>query len=74
MDGLPESHLAGQLRAIVAFEIPITRIEGKFKLNQNRTPEDRAGVIAALGQSAHPGDKEMAALMTAREGRAGRSG
>jgi transcriptional regulator len=73
MDGLPESHVAGQLRAIVAFEMPIARIEGKFKLNQNRTAEDRAGVIAALGRSTHPGDRDMAALMTAREGRAGRT-
>lgn len=67
MDGLPESHLAGQLRAIVAFEVPIERIEGKFKLNQNRTAEDRAGVVAALSGSPRAGDREMAALMTARE-------
>jgi transcriptional regulator len=67
MDGLPESYVAGQLRAIVTFEMPIERIEGKFKLNQNRTAEDRAGVVAALGQSPRPGDREMAALMAARE-------
>jgi transcriptional regulator len=67
MDGLPDSYVTGQLRAIVAFEVPITRIEGKFKLNQNRTAEDRAGVIKALGESRHEGDRQMAALMAARE-------
>lgn len=32
-------------KAIVAFEITITRLEGKLKLNQNRSTEDRLGVI-----------------------------
>ena len=30
---LPEEYLERQLRAIVAFEVPITRLEGKFKLS-----------------------------------------
>ena len=34
--------------AIVAFEMPIERIEGKFKLGQNRSREDRAGMLAGL--------------------------
>ena len=67
MEGLPESYLTGKLRAIVAFEVPIERIEGKFKLNQNRTAEDRAGVVRALSRSSRPEDREMAALMAARE-------
>ena len=67
MEGLPESFVTGQLRAIVNFEIPIARIEGKFKLNQNRTAEDRAGVIAALCETHRPGDRELAELMAARE-------
>jgi transcriptional regulator len=69
MDGLPESYVAGQLRAIVAFELPIDRVEGKFKLNQNRTAADRAGVIAALAESPYDGDRQMSALMAAREAR-----
>ena len=36
------------LRQIVGFEIVATRIEGKFKLSQNRTREDQANVIASL--------------------------
>lgn len=34
--------------AIVAFEMPIERIEGKFKLGQNRSREDREGMLAGL--------------------------
>jgi transcriptional regulator len=34
--------------AIVAFEMPIEKIEGKFKLGQNRSREDRLGMLAGL--------------------------
>jgi transcriptional regulator len=34
--------------AIVAFEMPIDRIEGKFKLGQNRSREDRLRMLAGL--------------------------
>jgi transcriptional regulator len=36
------------LRQIVGFEIEVTKIEGKFKFNQNRSSEDQANVIASL--------------------------
>jgi transcriptional regulator len=39
------------LRQIVGFEILATRVEGKFKLSQNRTREDQANVIASLEKS-----------------------
>ena len=37
-----------QIRGIVAFEMPIDRLEGKFKLSQNKSPADRQGVTKAL--------------------------
>lgn len=40
--------LAALKRGVVAFEIEISRLDGKQKLNQNRTGADRAGVIGAL--------------------------
>ncbi|MDN5570160.1 MAG: FMN-binding negative transcriptional regulator [Propionibacteriaceae bacterium] len=49
------------LRAIVGLELPITRIEAKAKLNQNRTPEDIAGAIAGLREV---GDDALADAMT----------
>jgi transcriptional regulator len=39
------------LRQIVGFEIAATKIEGKFKLSQNRTRTDQANVIASLENS-----------------------
>ena len=36
------------LRQIVGFEIEVTKMEGKFKLSQNRPREDQANVIASL--------------------------
>ena len=40
----PADFIAAQMRAIVGVEIPIARIEGKWKASQNRTPADRQGV------------------------------
>ncbi|MDO6384887.1 MULTISPECIES: FMN-binding negative transcriptional regulator [unclassified Uliginosibacterium] len=52
---LPDDYLAGQLKAIIGIEIPLQRIEGKFKLSQNRNAADRAGVTRGLrdGQDPH---------------------
>jgi transcriptional regulator len=39
------------IRGIVGFEIEITRLEGKFKMSQNRTESERENVIASLQES-----------------------
>jgi transcriptional regulator len=44
----PADFIAATARAIVGIEIEVSRIEGKFKLSQNRSAEDRDGVIAGL--------------------------
>ena len=44
----PEAYIAGELKTIVGFEMPITSIEGKWKMSQNRPEADREGVIAGL--------------------------
>jgi transcriptional regulator len=49
------------LPAIVGFEIELARIEGKFKLGQNRSEQDRRRVIAQLAQS--ESGKELAQWM-----------
>lgn len=36
------------LPALVAFELVVEKLEAKFKLSQNRKPEDRAGVLDAF--------------------------
>ena len=65
MESLDKAYLARMLRGIVAFEISLTRIEAKAKLNQNKSPDQRQGVIAALSASGDPRSAEVAALMMA---------
>jgi transcriptional regulator len=47
-EGLTQTFRENMLRQIVGFEIVATKLEGKFKLSQNRTREDQANVIASL--------------------------
>ena len=58
-----ESVMDADLQAIVGFEIPIDRLEGKFKLNQNRSRADQEGVVRALETSADASEREIARLM-----------
>jgi transcriptional regulator len=44
----PPTYVDKQLKAIVGLELAIERVEGKAKLSQNRSGEDRAGVVAGL--------------------------
>jgi transcriptional regulator len=63
---LPEDYLDKMMKSIVGFEIPITRLEGKYKLSQNRSAVDQENVIAQLGASEHALETSTAALMDAR--------
>lgn len=63
-DQLTDEYLDTLSPAIVGFEIPITRIEGKFKLSQNRIAADKDGVIAALQKSSDQTEREVADLMS----------
>ncbi len=45
---LPADFRSKMIAAIVGFEIPVRRIEGKFKLGQNRSAEDQAGMLEGL--------------------------
>ncbi|MGH7041166.1 MAG: FMN-binding negative transcriptional regulator [Acetobacteraceae bacterium] len=58
----PAPYIAGMLKGIVGFVLPIARLEGKWKMSQNRPPEDRPGVIAALTETGRP---EIGALVAA---------
>nr|MBF0682680.1 FMN-binding negative transcriptional regulator [Pseudomonas sp.] len=68
LDEAPEDYVASMSRAIVGIEIPITRLEGKWKLSQNRAQKDRAGVIAGLrdADDAH-GNASLASEMERAE-------
>lgn len=43
-----EGVMARMMRGILPFRLEVTAVDGTWKLNQNKTPEARAGVIAAL--------------------------
>jgi len=62
--GPPSDEYRDRLIAgIVAFEIEITRIEGKFKLGQNRSDADRDQVYQQLATSRSETHRKLAALM-----------
>lgn len=61
MDRLPEDYVAKMMRAIVGFEMQVERLEGKFKLSQNR-PEEIARVVTALEAQ---GEGDVAEMMRA---------
>ncbi|WP_137822281.1 FMN-binding negative transcriptional regulator [Pseudomonas sp. D(2018)] len=65
VDEAPREYLDSMLRAIVGFALPIRRLEGKWKLGQNRPAADQAGVREGLAASSNPRDRELAARMTA---------
>jgi transcriptional regulator len=62
----PLEFIEAQLRAIIGIEIPISRIEGKWKVSQNRPEADRMGVIEGLRERGDEASKAMADLVFAR--------
>jgi transcriptional regulator len=59
----PDSYIEVMLRGIVGFRFAIMRLEGKWKMSQNREMQDRAGVVRGLGQRGGVDDLEMAELV-----------
>jgi transcriptional regulator len=48
MQDLPEPYLQRMLNGIVGLDIAVDRLEGKYKLSQNRPAGDRPRIVAAL--------------------------
>ena len=67
MEDLPEAYVQSMLNGIVGIEISVTRLEGKFKLSQNRPASDRPRIIAALEGRGDADSKGVARLMHERE-------
>lgn len=59
----PADYVAAMIRGIVGIELPITRLVGKWKVSQNRSEPDRAGVAAGLQSLGDPGAAAMAELV-----------
>ena len=67
----PPDYIERMLGAIVGIEIPINRIEGKWKVSQNKADAERAGVVDGLAQSADPQAQAMAGLVAESLARGG---
>lgn len=67
LTGLPEDYLERMIRGVAAFEIEIERLEGKFKLSQNRADPDRRAVLRRLEASGEPREAAVGAMMRERE-------
>jgi transcriptional regulator len=63
----PKSYVDAMLRGIVGFRFAIARLEGKWKMSQNREPQDRDGVVKGLGRRGHSDDLEMAGLIAQQQ-------
>lgn len=61
----PADFVRSQLKRIVGFEIPITRLEGKWKMSQNRPAQDRAGVVEGLAREGGPAEAVVAEIVAA---------
>ena len=60
----PADFIERQLKGIIGIEIAVERLEGKWKVSQNRSVADRAGVIDGLSRTSGPDAVKMADAMT----------
>jgi transcriptional regulator len=63
IDKVPAAKMDALLNAIVGFEVSFETLEGKFKLSQDKRPEDFGGVVDALETSRDTGAQAVAAAM-----------
>ena len=60
----PPDYIDTMLKGIVGFALPIARLEGKWKMSQNRPAVDQEGVVAGLSAE---GQDAVAALVSANQ-------
>lgn len=65
----PDDYIENTSRGIVGFELTLTRLEGIWKMSQNRPDEDRLGAIAGLRQGSETDQKVAAWIERKREGK-----
>ena len=67
MQDLPEPYLSGMMKGIIGLDIAVARLEGKYKLSQNRPAADRPRIAAALEARGDADAVGVARLMRERE-------
>jgi transcriptional regulator len=55
----PADYIGGELKQIIGFEMPIAKIEGKWKMSQNRPRSDRDSVVTNLLERDRLRDEEV---------------
>lgn len=63
VDDAPAEFVEATMRGIVGIEIAISRMEGKWKVSQNKPAAERGGVVAGLRGAAQPDALQMAAII-----------
>ncbi len=63
VDDAPDDFITAQLKGIIGIEVPITAIEGKWKVSQNRNEADRRGVAEGLEAEGSEAAGAMAAMV-----------
>ena len=66
VERMSASFLQKEIRGIVGFEIPISKMEASYKLSQNRDGENHSRIIKALEARAEEGSSKVAAAMKKR--------
>jgi transcriptional regulator len=62
----PATYIASMLRGIVGFRFAITRLEGKWKMSQNRETQDQAGVVKGLTMRGEGDDLALAKIIASQ--------
>lgn len=70
---MPDTLTTPRLKAIAALEIPIATLEGKMKLNQDKSVQDRLGVVRELERLGDTGGLAIARLIRAQLDLAGQA-
>jgi len=68
VDDAPGDYLEKLLEAVVGIELTVTRLVGKWKASQNRTPADRAGVVEGLRVRGDGPSGDLGARMAGLDG------
>jgi transcriptional regulator len=62
----PRAFIDAQLKGIIGFEIAIEKLEGKWKMSQNRTAADRRGVVEGLAAESGEDAREVGRIVAER--------
>lgn len=63
LEGLPKEYVEKMMKGVVGLSIEITRLQGKYKMSQNRSTQDQQQVIEQLQMATDPLNREVASIM-----------